>query len=60
MPAKSQSQATTARAAKAVKQGKLKLSSLPAGFRKAVQSMMSMSEEQLGHFSKVRLMRKGR
>lgn len=50
MPAQSESQARTARAALAYKHGHLKLASLAPGFRKAVKSMASMSEEQLEDF----------
>jgi hypothetical protein len=52
MPAQSTSQARTARVALQVKRQKMSLGDVePAGFRKAVQSMMSMSESQLQDFT---------
>jgi len=48
MPAKSLSQQRTAAVALQVKDGRRQLSDVnPEGFRRAVQSMMSMSREEL-------------
>ena len=52
MPAKSEAQRRTAGAALSVKRGKQKLSDLPPGLRKVVESMLSMSEEELEDFAR--------
>jgi hypothetical protein len=52
MPAESQSQRRTAAVALQVKRKKMTLAEVePAGFRRAVQSMLSMSESQLQDFT---------
>jgi hypothetical protein len=49
------SQARTARVALQVKRKKMSLGAIePAGFRKAVQSMLSMSESQLQDFTRTK------
>jgi len=50
MPAQSQAQQHVANMARAVKHGKLLLRDVPAGARKAVESMAAMPESQLDDF----------
>lgn len=54
MPASSARQARSAQVARAVKHGKVKKKDLPPGLQRVVESMGSMSEEELEAFSRTR------